>query len=117
MLFILSLFIAEPALAQALGVEQPVFHISLIAFSLVYSPVSTLSGLLMNWISRKHEFQADAFAGKTHAPESLISALKKLATNNLSNLTPHPLYVKVNYSHPTLLDRIRTLRNKDFSKK
>ena len=117
MLFILSLFIAEPALAQALGVEQPVFHISLIAFSLIYSPVSSLSGLLMNWISRKHEYQADAFAGKTYTPESLISALKKLATNNLSNLTPHPLYVKVNYSHPTLLDRIRALRNKDFSKK
>ncbi|MGD9995116.1 MAG: M48 family metallopeptidase [Salinivirgaceae bacterium] len=117
MLFILSLFITEPALAQALGVEQPVFHISLIAFSLIYSPVSTLSGLLMNWISRKHEYQADAFAGKTYTTESLISALKKLATNNLSNLTPHPFYVKVNYSHPTLLDRIRALRNKDFSKK
>lgn len=117
MLFILSRFIAEPALAKALGVEQPVFHISLIAFALIYSPINTLSGLFMNWISRKHEFQADAFAGSTHFPESLISALKKLATNNLSNLTPHPLYVKVNYSHPTLLDRIRALRNKDFSKK
>ncbi|PKP12120.1 MAG: peptidase M48 [Bacteroidetes bacterium HGW-Bacteroidetes-4] len=117
MLFILSRFITEPALAQALGVSQPVFHISLLAFSLIYSPVSTLTGLFMNWISRKHEYQADAFTRETHNSESLILALKKLATNNLSNLTPHPLYVKVNYSHPTLLERIRALRTGMFIKK
>lgn len=117
MLFILSRFIAEPALARALGAMQPEFHMSLIAFALVYSPVNTLSGLFMNWISRKNEYEADAFAGKTHSAEQLISALRKLAANNLSNLTPHPLYVMVNYSHPTLLDRIRALSNKDFSKK
>jgi STE24 endopeptidase len=116
MLFILSRFITESALAQALGVSQPAFHISLLAFSLIYSPVSTLMGLFMNWISRKHEYQADAFAGETHNAESLILALKKLATNNLSNLTPHPLYVKVNYSHPTLLERIRALRTGMFIK-
>ncbi len=116
MLFILSRFISEPALAQALGVAQPVFHVSLMAFSLIYSPVTTLMGLLMNWISRKHEYQADAFAGETHNSESLILALKKLASNNLSNLTPHPLYVRVNYSHPTLLERIRALRTGMFIK-
>lgn len=109
MLFILSLFINNPLFSKALGVDTPTFHISLITFALLYSPISTLTGLFMNIWSRKNEYQADAFAKKYTNEEDLISALKKLAENNLSNLTPHPFYVWVNYSHPTILQRIERL--------
>lgn len=109
MLFVLSLFIADPLFSKVLGVEEPVFHISIITFALLYSPISTLTGLFMNIWSRKNEYQADAFAKKYTNGEDLISALKKLAENNLSNLTPHPFYVWANYSHPTILQRIERL--------
>lgn len=109
MLYILSLFISNPLLSNALGVETPTFHISLIAFALLYSPISTIISLFMNVISRKNEYQADAFVKENYQPEYLITALKKLSVNNLSNLTPHPVYVWVNYSHPTLFQRIKSL--------
>jgi STE24 endopeptidase len=110
MLFILSLLINKPELSQALGSNQTYFHLGLIAFAILYSPISTLSGLLMNIVSRHNEYQADRFAGATCNPDDLVSALKKLAANNLSNLTPHPVYVSINYSHPTLLQRIKKLK-------
>jgi STE24 endopeptidase len=109
-LFILSLLIKNPALSAALGSEVPGFHLGLIAFSMIYSPVSLLSGLLMNHVSRKNEYAADRFVKENHNPEELISALKKLSTKNLSNLTPHPAYVFFHYSHPPLLQRIRALK-------
>lgn len=108
-LFILSLFIKEPALSQALGVEQPSFHIGAIAFGILYSPISTIMGLLLNVLSRKYEYEADAFAGIHAGANNLITALKNLSVNNLSNLNPHPWYVFFHYSHPTLLQRIRAL--------
>jgi len=110
MLFLLSLFISNPSLSKALGVEVPVFHIGLIAFGLLYTPLSLITGLFMNILSRKNEYQADNFAAQNHNNEALISALKKLASNNLSNLTPHPFYVTINYSHPSLLQRITNLQ-------
>ncbi|WP_157208207.1 M48 family metallopeptidase [Mariniflexile maritimum] len=110
MLFILSLFISNPLLSQALGVEIPSFHIGLIAFGLLYAPISEITGLVMNWFSRKFEYQADAYAKNTYKAEPLISSLKKLSKNSLSNLTPHPAYVFMHYSHPTLLQRIVNLR-------
>lgn len=110
MLFILSLFISNPLLSQALGVEIPSFHIGLIAFGLLYAPISEITGLVMNWFSRKFEYQADAYAKNTYKAEPLISSLKKLSKNSLSNLTPHPAYVFMHYSHPTLLERITNLR-------
>ncbi|NNK88149.1 MAG: M48 family metallopeptidase, partial [Flavobacteriaceae bacterium] len=109
-LFILSFFISNPLLSQALGVEQQSVHIGLIAFGLLYSPISTITGLLMNHLSRKFEYQADDYAKHTFSAEPLISALKKLSKNSLSNLTPHPAYVILHYSHPTLLDRVLNLR-------
>lgn len=109
MFFILSLFISNPLLSNALGVSEPVFHISLIAFALLYSPISTITGLFMNILSRKNEYQADAFVKEKSSSIDLIEALKKLSKNNLSNLTPHPVYVWMNYSHPTLLQRIKRL--------
>ena len=109
-LYILSLFISNPLLSQALGVETPSFHIGLIAFGLLYAPISEITGLIMNIFSRKFEYQADDYAKNTYKAEPLITSLKKLSKNSLSNLTPHPAYVFMHYSHPTLLERIENLR-------
>ena len=109
-LYVLSLFVNNPDLSLAIGVSQPSFHAALIGFGILYSPVSELTGLLMNYFSRKFEFQADDFAKNTYAPIPLITSLKKLSKNSLSNLTPHPAYVFVHYSHPPLNDRIKNLK-------
>ena len=111
-LYILSLVVDSPALSKALGVEKASFHIGLIAFSLLYNPISTILGIGMNIISRKNEYAADEFAKNNFSGDFLIEALKKLSVNNLSNLTPHPAYVFVHYSHPTLLQRINALRER-----
>ena len=110
-LYILSLFINSPLLSEALEVSTPSFHIGLISFGILYSPISELTGLFMNYVSRKFEYQADDYAKKTFAGEPLISSLKKLSKNSLSNLTPHPAYVFMHYSHPTLLQRVKNLES------
>jgi STE24 endopeptidase len=109
--YILSLLISKPILSEALGVSTHSFHIGLVAFGLLYSPISEITGLIMNIMSRKFEYQADDYAKNTYAAEPLISSLKKLSKNSLSNLTPHPAYVFMHYSHPTLLERIKNLRS------
>lgn len=108
-LFIFSLIIDNPDLSGALGAGEPSFHIGAIVFGMLYTPVSFILGIFMNVLSRKNEFEADAFARETYSAEALKSALKKLSADNLSNLTPHPLYVFFHYSHPPLLDRLRKL--------
>ena len=108
-LWLLSVFVGNPLLSEALGVEIPSFHIGLVAFGILYSPISEVTGLIMNLLSRKFEYQADDFAKKTYKGEALISSLKKLSRNTLSNLTPHKAYVFVHYSHPSLLQRYRNL--------
>ena len=108
-LFLLGWFVNEPALSQALGVEEPVFHIGLIGFAILYSPVSEILGLGMTIFSRRNEYQADAFAAKYADARALQSALKKISANALSNPTPHPWYVFFNYSHPPLLKRLEAL--------
>ncbi|GAA3509274.1 M48 family metallopeptidase [Aquimarina addita] len=110
-LWFLSLFIQNELLSEALGVAVPSFHIGLVAFGILYSPISEATGLIMNLVSRKFEYQADNFAKKSYNGEALINSLKKLSKNNLSNLTPHPAMVFIHYSHPTLLQRIKNLRN------
>lgn len=110
MLFVLSVFISNPLLSNALGVKIPSFHVGLIAFGMLYSPISELIGLAMNYMSRQFEYQADDYAKTTYKAEPLITSLKKLSKNSLSNLTPHPSYVWMHYSHPTLLERIKNLR-------
>ena len=111
-LFIFSLFVGSPELSAALGVAEPSFHIGLIAFGVLYSPISMVTGLAMNIFSRKNEYQADAFAANFFDKKELASALKKLSVKNLSNLRPHPAYVFFHYSHPTLLQRLKALKTK-----
>jgi STE24 endopeptidase len=108
-LWVLSLFIGNELLSEALNVSQASFHIGLIAFGVLFSPISEITGLLMNYLSRKFEYQADNYAKTTFEGEPLISGLKKLSKNSLSNLTPHPAYVFAHYSHPTLLERFKNL--------
>lgn len=109
-LYILALFINNPNISLAIGVSTPSFHAGLVGFALLYSPISEITGLAMNYLSRKFEFQADDYAKKTFAATPLVTSLKKLSKNNLSNLTPHPAYVFVHYSHPPLVERIRNLK-------
>jgi STE24 endopeptidase len=111
MLFILSRLLLQPALSEALGATHTGIHLGLIAFFLLFSPISQLTSLLMNLLSRKNEYQADAYARETFEGMSLESALIKLHTETLSNLEPHPAYVFLHYSHPTLLQRIAALRS------
>ena len=110
-LWLLGIFVSQPVFSEALGVSTPSFHIGLIAFGILYAPISGITGFIMSLLSRKFEYQADDFAKNTFAAEPLISSLKKLSRNSLSNLTPHPLYVKLHYSHPTLLQRYRNLKS------
>ena len=109
-LYILSIFISNPLLSHALGVSIPSFHVGLIAFGMLYSPISEVTGFIMNHFSRKFEYQADNYAKTTYKAEPLITSLKKLSKNSLSNLTPHTAYVWVHYSHPTLLERVKNLK-------
>lgn len=108
-LWLLSLLVNSPVLSAALGVEEPSFHVSLVAFALLYGPLADVTDLLMNYLSRKFEYQADNYAKITYDRAPLISGLKKLSRNNLSNLNPHPAYVFVNYSHPPLSKRLENL--------
>ncbi len=109
MLYLLGLFINRPELSLALGGSEPSFHLGILAFGLLYAPVSMLLGILSNSISRKHEYEADAFAARKYSAQPLQDALKKLSVNHLSNLRPHPAYVFVHYSHPPLLKRLYRL--------
>jgi len=109
LLFVLSLLLKSSLPAIALGASVTSFHMSVIAFGILYSPVSMLLGILFNSISRKHEFEADQFAVSLSKPGVLKEALKRLSVKNLSNLTPHPWYVFIHYSHPALLQRLAAI--------
>lgn len=111
---LLSVFLQVPALFDAFYMEQMSVYAGLLFFGLLYSPVETVLGIGMQILSRKHEYEADRFAAKTTGkPEEMINVLKKLSKDNLSNLTPHPFYVFLNYSHPPALSRIHSIR-KEF---
>jgi STE24 endopeptidase len=106
MLYILSLFIYMPIFSNALGIENHSFHIGLVTFSILFTPIYEISSLIFNLFSRKFEYEADEFAKNTYNGEYLIEALKILSKDSLSNLTPHPKYVWWHYSHPTLFQRV-----------
>ncbi|TCO09222.1 M48 family metallopeptidase [Natronoflexus pectinivorans] len=112
-LFLLGWFINHPGISQALGVANPVFHVALLGFGLLYSPISSMAGLGMTILSRKQEYQADEFAANHASASALQSALKKISTTALSNPTPHPWFVFFNYSHPPLLKRLEALDSND----
>jgi STE24 endopeptidase len=109
LLFVLSLLLKSPLPAYALGASVPSFQMSVIAFGILYSPVSMVLGIVFNMISRKHEYEADRFAVALSRPGALQEALKRLSVKNLSNLTPHPWYVYIHYSHPALLQRLAAI--------
>jgi len=111
MLYILSFFIKSEPLFAAFGMEHLSIYASLVFFGFLYAPISTVLSIFFNMISRRHEYEADAFAAATTGGnDSLISGLKKLSASNLSNLTPHPLHVFLHYSHPPVLQRIKALQ-------
>ena len=117
MFWILGQFIAVPGLYAAFGVPfepvhgQPPIYAGLVFFGFLYAPISMLTSLLSNVLSRRHEFEADAFAAQTTGrPQDLVEALRKLTVDSLGNLTPHPLKVFLEYSHPPVLQRIAALR-------
>ena len=110
--YILQLCLNEPNLSLALGGLESSFHLSLIAFSFLFSPLSIIIGIGMNIFSRKNEYEADKYAKETYNGESLKNALKKLSSDSLTNLYPHPLYVFVHYSHPPLLKRLEAIDRK-----
>ena len=104
--------LGNPNLSKALGSDVPSFHLSMLAFFLLFTPVSTLLGLINNTLSRRNEYQADQYSIDTYpgAREYMYSAFKKLSRESLTNLSPHPIYVAVNYSHPPILDRLAHLK-------
>ena len=109
MLFILSRMVFNSNLSLALGGSQQALHLNLLAFGILFSPISGITGLLMSMLSRKNEFEADAFARETYDGKALATALKKLSVDSLSNLYPHPIYVFFHYSHPPLLQRLKAI--------
>lgn len=109
---LMSFFLGNKGLFTAFSMEHISVHAGLIFFALLYTPVSVVLSIFSNIRSRKHEFEADDFASETtKEPAALVGALKKLSVSNLSNLTPHPFYVWLEYSHPPVLKRIENLKS------
>jgi STE24 endopeptidase len=110
MFLLLHLSIHDPRMTAAFGVAGPSVAWSLLFFTIMYQPMSTLTGLVGGWLSRKYEFEADAYAKEAMGgPQPLVSALSRLSSDHLSNPTPHPFYVFLHYSHPPLLERLAAL--------
>jgi STE24 endopeptidase len=110
--FLLSLFTGNTGLYQAFYMSQHPIYAGLLFFGLLYTPIELILSIIMQMISRRHEYQADRFAAETiKEPVNLVDALKKLSSTNLSNLTPDPFYVFLNYSHPPLMQRIQAMEN------
>ncbi|MCO4807397.1 MAG: M48 family metallopeptidase [Flavobacteriales bacterium] len=109
MLYLLGFFLRMEEFSLALGSGAGSFHVGVIAFGIIFSPISTLIGIGMSMLSRKNEFEADAYARDTYDGAALASGLKKLTAENLSNLMPHPYVVFVSYSHPPVLQRLERL--------
>jgi STE24 endopeptidase len=109
LLFILAQFIHSEQMSFALGGTQMAIHLNIIGFTILFSPISSILGIGMNMMSRKNEFEADAYAKETYDGKPLAEALKTLSVKSLSNINPHPWYVFVNYSHPPLLQRLEKL--------
>jgi len=110
MFFLLSIFLNSSGLYDAFFMEQSSVYAGLIFFGMLYAPIDLILSIFMQILSRKYEFEADDFASTTFKKEPMVAALKKLSKDNLSNLTPHPFYVFLNYSHPPVLQRIKAIK-------
>ncbi len=109
--YLLSVFLGSPGLYEAFYMEQSSIYTGLMFAGMLLVPLEMLLSIGLNLLSRKNEYQADRFAAETiDEPSSFVEALKKLSADNLSNLTPHPFYVFLNYSHPPLVQRIDAIR-------
>ena len=109
-LYLLSVFVSHRGLSDAFSMEHLSVYGGLVFFSLLLTPVEMILSAAMNSLSRRNEYEADRFAAETTAaPDQLIAALKKLSVKNLANLTPHPFFVFLHYSHPPLLERMKAL--------
>jgi len=114
MFCILSLFINNTGLFAAFRMEHASVYASLLFFGFLYAPIEMLLSIAGTMLSRKHEYEADAYSVTTYRkPEAMITALKKLSVDNLSNLTPHPLKVFLSYGHPPVLERIQAIRQQE----
>ena len=111
MCFLLETCLKVGEISQAFGGKEMVFHLGLVAFGILYSPIGTILSILMNINSRKNEFEADHYAKTTYSGAALELALKKLSADSLSNLYPHPFYTFIHYSHPPLLKRLSALND------
>lgn len=110
LLWLLSLCLEQPGLFDAFGVV-PSVHAGMVFFGLLFAPIELILSVLVNLVSRNHEFEADAFAAETTGSGApMVTALQKLSADSLSNLTPHPLHVFLHYSHPPVVQRIAALR-------
>jgi STE24 endopeptidase len=115
MFYILSFFLDNRELSEAFSMTNTAIYSSLVFFGFLYSPINLFVSILINFLSRKNEFEADNYAAETTgAPELLITSLKKLSQANLSNLTPHPVMVFLHYSHPPVMCRIDKLRQSKY---
>lgn len=111
MFLLLSIFLHSEGLFEAFYMDQSSVYAGLIFFGLLFAPIEMVLSIFMQMLSRKYEYEADRFAAETHEADSMIRALKRLSKDNLSNLTPHSIYVFLNYSHPPILKRIRAIKN------
>lgn len=111
MLFLFSRMAYNAEVSWAMGGQTSALHLNLLAFGILYSPISTILGIIGNIISRKNEYEADAYAKETYDATPLITGLKKMSSDHLSNLTPHPAFVFVHYSHPPLKERVSALES------
>jgi STE24 endopeptidase len=109
LLFLLGQVVFSESMSLALGGSSWSVHLNILGFTMLFSPLSMILGVGMNWLSRKHEFEADHYAKETYGGKPLAEALKTLSVKTLSTIHPHPWYVFVNYSHPPLLQRLERL--------
>ena len=109
MLFILSNFIFNSDISYALGGNVSFRHLEIFAFFIIYSPISSIISVLMNIKSRKNEYEADEYAVKNFKKGPMEDALRKLSKDNLTNMTPHPVYEFLNYSHPSISKRLKAI--------
>ncbi|MBD3305132.1 M48 family metalloprotease [candidate division KSB3 bacterium] len=115
MFYLLSIFLSHEGLFDAFYMEQTSIYAGLIFFGMLYTPIELILSVVLQLFSRKHEYEADRFAAQTtQPPDAMIDSLKQLSVHNLSNLTPHPFYVFLHYSHPPMLERVRAIRQMHY---